>query len=306
MRQKSRLWAVPLAALTFALVVGIAAGCGSSSDTTSSSTSSATIPTNKVDPKVAALVPSKYKNVSSLTVGTDPTYPPMESFASDGTTIVGADPDIGKAVGEVMGVPFNFVNANFDSILPGLNSGKYDLGMSAFTDTKDRQKVVDFVTYLTAGTGFYTKASGGTSVNGLSDLCGHSVAAEKGTTQQIDATAQDQKCKAAGKPGVSVTVFPDQNGANLAISSGRAEIGMADSPVAEYIVEQSNGQFKVTGNVYNTAPYGIAMPKGSGLTKPIQAALKAIIANGTYKKILQKYGIEKGALDNPTINGAIS
>ena len=305
MRQKSRLWAVPLAALLFALVTVAAAGCGSSSGTSSSSTSSATIPTNKVDPKVAALVPSKYKN-GSLTVGTDPTYPPMESFASDGTTIVGADPDIGKALGEVMGVPFNFVNANFDSILPGLNSGKYDLGMSAFTDTKDRQKVVDFVTYLTAGTGFYTKASGGTSVNGLSDLCGHSVAAEKGTTQQIDATAQDQKCKAAGKPGVNVTVFPDQNGANLAVSSGRAEIGMADSPVAEYIVEQSNGQFKVTGNVYNTAPYGIAMPKGSGLTKPIQAALKAIIANGTYKKILQKYGIEKGALDNPTINGAIS
>ena len=169
----------------------------------------------------------------------------MESFAADGSTIVGADPDIGKALGEVMGVPLNFVNANFDSILPGLSSGKYDLGMSAFTDTKDRQKVVDFVTYLTAGTGFYTKASGGTSVNGLSDLCGHSIAAEKGTTQQIDATAQDKKCKAAGKPGVNVTVFPDQNGANLAISSGRAEIGMADSPVAEYIVEQSNGQFKV-------------------------------------------------------------
>ncbi len=305
MRQKSRLWAVPLAAIFLALVALVAAGCGSSSDTTSSATSSASIPTNKADPKVVALVPSKYKN-GSITVGTDASYPPMESFASDGSTIVGADPDIGKALGDVMGVKVNFVNANFDSILPGLSSDKYDLGMSAFTDTKERQQVVDFVTYLTAGTGFYTKADGGVSVSGLSDLCGHSIAAEKGTTQQIDATAQDKKCKAASKPGVDVQVFPDQNGANLAISSGRAEIGMADSPVAEYIVEQSNGQFKVTGNVYNTAPYGIAMAKGSGLTKPIQAALKAIIANGTYEKILKKYGIEKGALDNPQINGAIS
>ena len=101
-------------------------------------------------------------------------------------------------------------------------------------------------------------------------------------------------------------MFPDQNGANLALSSGRAEVGMADSPVAEYQVKQSNGQFKLTGQPYGTAPYGIAIPKGSGMAKPVLDALKELMANGKYKAILTKWGIQSGAITNPKINGATS
>jgi polar amino acid transport system substrate-binding protein len=216
------------------------------------------------------------------------------------------DPDLAKALAAVMGVKVAVDNATFDSIIPGLASGKYDLGMSSFTDTKARQKVVDFVTYFSAGTSFYVKAMGGPTINTLADLCGHSVGVERGTTQEIDATAQNTKCKHAGKPGVKVNVYPDQNAANLSISSGRSEVGMADSPVAAYIVKQSNGQFKLTGKPYNTAPYGIAIPKGSGLDKPILAALKVLMKNGKYKAILTKWGISEGAITNPKINGAIS
>src|SRR5581483_5029791 len=108
-------------------------------------------------------------------------------------------------------------------------------------------KTVNFVTYFLAGTSFFTKVSGGTSVSGLADLCGKTVAVEKGTTEETDATAQSGKCKKAGKPGVTVQTFPDQNGANLALSSGRAQLVMADSPVAAYAVKKANGQFKITG-----------------------------------------------------------
>src|SRR4029453_11294193 len=132
-------------------------------------------------------------------------------------------------LGQVMGVKLKVVNATFNTIIPGLSAGKYDLGMSSFTDTKARQKVVDFVTYFSAGTSFYTKAQGGPTVNGLADLWGLKVAVEKGTTQQADRPAQSKKCTAAGKKPVTVSVFPDQNGATLAISSGRAQVGMADS-----------------------------------------------------------------------------
>jgi len=103
---------------------------------------------------------------------------------------------------------------------------------------------------------------------------------------------------------VTVSVFPDQNGANLALSSGRSDVGMADSPVADYQVKKSNGQFKLTGKSYGTAPYGIAIPKDSGLDKPVLAALKALMANGQYKAILAKWGISSGAITNPQINGA--
>jgi polar amino acid transport system substrate-binding protein len=101
-------------------------------------------------------------------------------------------------------------------------------------------------------------------------------------------------------------VFPTQNGANLALSSGRAELGMADSPVAAYQVKQSSGTFKLVGETYGAAPYGLAIPKGSGMTKPILAALNVIIANGEYMKILEKWGVQAGALTTPAINGAKS
>jgi polar amino acid transport system substrate-binding protein len=258
-----------------------------------------------VNPKVAAEVPSKYKS-KTLTVAADATYAPNEFIASNGHTVVGMDPDLAKALAGVMGIKVKVVNATFDSIIPGLQSGKYDLGMSSFTDTKARQKVVDFVTYFSAGTSFYVKAQGGPAISSLASLCGHKVAAEKGTTQQADSTAQSAKCKKAGKAAVTVLVFPDQNGVNLALSSGRADVAMADSPVAAYQVKQSHATFKVSGKSYGTAPYGIAIPKQSGLAKPVLDALKVLIANGSYKQILTKWGIQQGAISNPKINGAIS
>jgi polar amino acid transport system substrate-binding protein len=178
--------------------------------------------------------------------------------------------------------------------------------MSSFTDTKAREKVVNFVTYFSAGTSFFTKAQGGPTVNGLADLCGVTVAVEKGTTQQADATAQSKKCTAAAKKPVKVLVFPDQNGANLALSSGRAQVGMADSPVAAYQVKQSNGQFKLSGTPYGTAPYGIAMSKSNGLDKAVLAGIKQLMSDGRYKSILDHWGIQSGAISNPVINGAAS
>jgi polar amino acid transport system substrate-binding protein len=258
------------------------------------------------NPKIAAEVPKGIAAKGSLTVAADATYAPMEFVASNGKTVVGVDADLAKAIGDVLGLRLNVVNATFDTIIPGLQSGKYSLGMSSFTDTKARQKVVDFVTYFSAGTSFYTKASGGTAVKGLSSLCGLTVSVENGTTEQTDATAQSAKCTKAGKKAVKVSAFPDQNAANLAIVSGRAQLGMADSPVAEYIVHQSHGQFKLTGTSYGTAPYGIAIPKGNGMAKPVLDAVKLLISNGTYKSILVKWGVRAGAISNPKINGAIS
>jgi polar amino acid transport system substrate-binding protein len=258
------------------------------------------------NPKIAAEVPAKIRAKGTLIVASDASYAPMEFIATNGKTVIGVDADLAVAIGNVLGLKVKVENATFDTIIPGLKSGKYDLGMSSFTDTKVRQKQVDFVTYFSAGTSFYTKASGGTAVTGLADLCGKTVSVENGTTEQTDATAQGAKCKKAGKPGVTVSAFPDQNGANLAIASGRAQLGMADSPVAAYVVKQSHGQFKLVGKSYGTAPYGIAIPKGNGMAKPIRDAVALLIKNGTYRKILSKWGVQGGAISNPKINGAIS
>jgi polar amino acid transport system substrate-binding protein len=250
-------------------------------------------------------VPAAVKAKGALIVAADATYAPNEFIGSDGHTVVGMDADLAAALGQVLGLKVNMVNATFDTIIPGLASGKYNLGISSFTDTKVREKTVDFVTYFVAGTSFYVKTSGGPDVTSLAGLCGHKVAAEKGTTQQADAQAQAPKCASAGKP-VTLLIFNDQNAVNLALSSGRADVAMADSPVAAYQVKQSNGTFKLSGQPYGTAPYGIAIPKNGGMAQPVLAAVEHLMANGTYMKILQKWGVQEGAISKPVINGAVS
>jgi polar amino acid transport system substrate-binding protein len=293
-----------------ALVAFALAGCGSSStsstSTTTTTAATSTSTSSGANAAVVAQVPAAIKSKGTLTVAADATYAPNEFIAADGHTVIGMDADLMSALARVMGLKVNIVNATFDTIIPGLAAGKYDVGASSFTDTKERQKTVDFVDYFTAGTSFYAKASSNPGVKTLADLCGKTVSVEKGTTEQEESTAQSGKCTKEGKKAVTVLVYPTQTGANLAISSGRAELGMADSPVAAYLVKQSNGAFKLIGETYGAAPYGLALPKGSGMTTPVLAALKVLIANGSYLQILTKWGVQSGALTTPAINGATS
>jgi polar amino acid transport system substrate-binding protein len=292
--------------IAFAAVT-VAAGCGSSNDdngTTNSGGGGALTATPGInvakDDAIASAAASAVSQSGQLSVASDATYPPMEFFGpSDNTTVIGADADISKALGQIMGLTAKVENTPFDSILPGLTAGKYDLGISSFTDSLDRQKTNDFVTYAQAGTSFYASADSDVSPASLDDLCDSSVAVEKGTTQQEDAEAQAKKCQ------VDVQVYPDQNGANLAIASGRAELGMADSPVTAYIVEQSDGKFKL-GQAYGVAPYGIALKQGSPLAQPLLDAVKALYDDGTMQKIFDYWQLPDTAISNPQINGATS
>jgi polar amino acid transport system substrate-binding protein len=257
---------------------------------------------------VAKLVPAAVKSKGTLTVAADASYAPDEFFAPDGHTVIGMDADLSKALAAAMGLKANVVNATFDSIIPGLAAGKFDMGASSFSDTKEREKTVDFVDYASVGESFYTKAQGGTSIGSIADICGKSVAVEKATTEQMDAQTQSGKCKSAGKPAVNLLVFPDQNGANLAVASGRAQLGFADTPVASYQVKKTGGQFKLVGAAYATGPYGLAIPKQSGLAPAVLAAMKALVHDGTYSSILSKWGLQGIAIPASAIkiNGATS
>jgi polar amino acid transport system substrate-binding protein len=284
-----------LAACAIAVAIGTVAACGSSSSGGKSQTVS-------VDSKAAGLVPASLKS-KTLTVAADATYAPNEFLGANGTTVEGMDADLAKAIAQVLGLKVKMQNATFDAIIPGLANGRFDLGMSSFTDTKERERTVDFVTYFSAGTSFYEK-SGGPPVTNLASLCGLKAAAESGTTQEADIKAQSKKCP-AGKTLTGLS-FTTQNQVNAALGAGRADVAMADSPVADYQVKQSGGTFKLVGTPYGTAPYGIAIPKGNGLAPAVLAAVKDLMADGAYKRILTKWGIEAGAIDNPVINGAIS
>jgi polar amino acid transport system substrate-binding protein len=294
-----------------ALAVLALAGCGSSKkSSTSSSTASTTasVTAGGTDQTIAATVPATIKAKGTLNVATEAQYAPNEFLASDGHTVIGMDADLIKAVAETMGLKVTLTNTTFEGIIPGLAAGRYDLGVSSFTDTKEREKTVDFVTYYKAGISFYAKAGSNPGVKTVADLCGKTVAVEKGTTELEESTKQSSKCTKEGKKAVNVLSFPGQNPVTLAVVSGRAELGMADSPVVAYQIKVNGNQVKLIGESYGFAPYGIAIPKTSGLQGPILAAVKKLVASGTYMKILEKWGIQSGAITESEVklNGAIS
>ena len=286
--------AFAVAALALAL-----AGCGGSSSGGKQSVK----PASGINSAAAAKVSAALKAAGTIKVASDASYPPNEFFASDNKTVEGMDVDMGKAIGAELGLTFDFSNLTFDSIIPSLGN-RFDIGMSSFTDTKDREKVVDMVDYFTAGESYLVKAGSSYKPGKLTDLCGKTVAVEKGTTELDQATAQSKKCK------VTVLAFPDENGANLALQSGRADTVLADTPVNDYAKKQSNGAFVTYNDAeFGTAPYGIAVPKTgkyAGLADAIALALKDLKAKGVYDQILNKWGIQAGAITNFTVNGATS
>jgi polar amino acid transport system substrate-binding protein len=285
------------AAARIALVAAIAAAAFASASVATAASG--------VDKSAAALVPANIKAKGTVNVAADATYAPNEFIGPDGHTVVGMDADLAKAIFPLLGLKVNVVNATFLTIIPGLISGKFDVGMSSFTDNATREKQVNFVDYFKAGTSFFEKSSGGPTVTNLNSLCGLKVAVESTTTEQVDATGQAAKCKKEHRTPDSVLPYPTQTDANLALSSGRAQVSMADSPVAAYQVKQSGGKFKLVGQSYGVAPYGIAVPKPDGtLDKAILAALKDLVANGKYASILKTWGVQSGADTHPVINGA--
>jgi polar amino acid transport system substrate-binding protein len=290
---------VAAAALSLAAVAGCGSGSGSS---TAARPSASGVPAATADASLT--LPPALAGKSEITMAADASYPPNEFFADDNKTIIGLDVDLATAIGQVLGKPVKVVNAPFDSILPGLAAGKYDIGMSSFTDTKDREKTFDFVTYFTAGTSLMVKKG---NPEGLQpdNLCGKKIAVEKGTTQSDDDLPERSKaCTDGGKPAIESLIFPEQGAANLALQSGRADGVLADSPVIAYAIKQGNGQYETAGAAYATAPYGIGVPKNSPLAQPLLAALQSVQKQGVYTKILEAWGEQAGALDKPGINGA--
>jgi polar amino acid transport system substrate-binding protein len=299
------------AAIASAAVTLLAAGCGSGASSTASAGPTRAVAAKSIlaaheDSAARSEVPAAIQAKGTLMIGTSADYAPLEFVAPDGHTIVGMDADLARAIGQVLGLKVQMVNATFDSLIPGLAAARYNLVMAGMNDYKSREKVVNFVDYFSAGTSFYERSSGGPPIQSLAGLCGHSVAVESGTSEQTDAKAQKAACAKAGKPALTVLVYNDQNAANLALASGRADVGLADSPVAGYIVKQSHGQFKLVGKSYGTVPDGIAMPKHEAMAKPVLAAIKDLMSQGLYQKILAKWGVQAGALAAPRINGAIS
>ena len=246
-----------------------------------------------LDPAVAALLPADVKAKGSLSFAMDATYPPFEVFDTDNKTIIGFDADLSQAIGTTMGIKVTDVNASFDSILIGLTSKKYDVGMTAFSASPDRAKVVDFVTYGAGGTGIAVPKGNPKALSmDPMTLCGHTVAAQKGSIQGLDYLPKfSTQCTTAGKAEIKVDLYPAQTDANLAVTSGRADAVMADSVSLAAQAKQVGTLELAAGPDYQPTNVAIAVPNDSPLAEPLSAALVVLQKNGTLDALLAKWGL---------------
>ncbi len=305
-RSPVRRTAAAAALTTAALVL---AGCGGSSDSSSGSaagaSSSAPLPTVSADDALAAKVPEGIASDGVISVGSDTTYAPSEFIAEDGTTIVGFDVDLFSLVAEKLGLKAEFTTAPFDSIIAGVGSGKYEVGVSSFTINPERLAQATMISYYSAGTQWSTKKGNPENVD-PENACGLSIAVQKATVQVDDITARSKTCTDDGKPAITIDQYDAQSDATAAVVSGKDVAGLADSPVMAYAVKQTNGQLELLGDVYDAAPYGYVVPKDqTEFAQAIADAVKALIADGSYADVLDKWGVEKGAIDDPTVNPTV-
>jgi polar amino acid transport system substrate-binding protein len=283
-------------AVAAALTVSLSA-CGEESDT-GSTTGSA--PSASADTSLADKVPAAIKSSGKLVVGTDSTYAPNEFVDTDGKTIVGFDVDLFNAVGQKLNLKTEWQSAKFDAIIPGVGSGKYNVGVSSFTINADRMKEVNMISYFSAGTQWAAKT--GATIN-PDDACGKKIAVQTSTVQADDLAARSKKCTDAGKAKITIDPYQAQSDATNAVVTGKDEAMLADSPIVAYAVKQTNGQLALLGDIYDSAPYGYAVGKDqTEFANVIAEAVKALIADGTYKTILDKWGVTAGAIDAPAVN----
>lgn len=292
-------WTLALgSAIAFTLV-----GCGSNSlggapaGSSSSSAPSVSVSQNATQ---STGLPPKVKSAGVIVIGTDASYAPNEFLAGDGKTVQGMDVDLFDAVAAKLGVKTKWQPADFTAIITGVQGKKYDMGISSFTINPDRKKQVTMVSYFSAGTQWATPKGNPKHIN-PDNACGKNVAVQTGTVQETDdLPVRQKKC---GSNKINILSFKGQDQATAAVVSGKADAMLADSPVAAYAVKQSAGKLQALGNVYQAAPYGYVLPKDeTAFGQAIAGALQQLNTDGTYKKILNKWGVTQGAVTSFRVN----
>ncbi|WP_257477740.1 ABC transporter substrate-binding protein [Acidipropionibacterium jensenii] len=282
------------------------AGAGSSSSATADAGhgNDALLASIQKDPEIAKLLPSKIADKGVITVGSSADYAPAEFADTDGTTIIGYDIDYAKAMGKLMGVDVKASNATFDTLLPSVGS-KFDIALSSFTITAEREKQVNMISYFTAGMAKAVLKGNPKNVPADS-LCGVTVAVSTGTSEDDDAQKQSKECVAAGKKPATILSYKTLPEATTNVVGGKADISYGDSMIIAYSVARTNGTLEQLGGITQAAPFGVVVAKNDdALAKAIQAATQKLIDDGTMKKILATWGNDGGMITKSEINPAL-
>lgn len=217
-----------------------------------------------------------------LTVATSPDFPPFESISDNGE-YVGIEMDLIKLIGEKLGVSVEIVQMDFDTVLAGVQAGKFDCAASGISVDADRQKNMDFTdAYCLAAQSIVVKAD--SAIKSKADLAGKTVSVQSGTTA-------DKFCQ---ENGYVVSAFAANNDAQAALVAGKVDAWVIDDLTAAEMVkvynEAHDDKLVVLSEAMTTEPYAFAFTKGSdALVEKVNDALQALEADGTVAALFEKY-----------------
>ncbi|MCL6707856.1 ABC transporter substrate-binding protein [Pseudomonas sp. R2.Fl] len=260
-----------------------------------------------MDQKLHDMLPEKIKSAGEIKVGTEPQTPPYDFYGEDNKTIIGLERELRDEMGERLGVKFTDMPAQFASIIPGIQAGRFDMGMSAFGDFAEREKIVDIVNYMLEGTSIIVLEGNPKGVHKLKDACGLNAGAVQGSIPLQLLDKQKTLCP-ADKP-LNVMQFPSNDQIKIALQSGRVDISMDTTGVAAYSLQhQPEGSKKlelVTGAQYAVGYQAMLVSKDNPeLRDALAATMQSLIDDGSYAKIFEKWGLGENKLDKVTINDA--
>lgn len=240
---------------------------------------------------------------ATLRVGSDVSYAPLEFYTGAQKKMTGFDVDLAHALAPKLGSSVDVQNHNFDGLLSSVQGGTFDFVLSAMSDTRAREKKVDFVDYLLAGSGMLVRAGNPKRVFELAGLCGLTVDVQKGTSQENALQDQSKACKSIGLGEMKIVAFGTDSDAYKNFQSGKSDVHVTDYPVVAYLARTSGNAYEIAGKQFNVVPFGIAFAKSNtALRARVQKALADLISDGTYDKLLLKWGLAQGALRSAPIN----
>jgi polar amino acid transport system substrate-binding protein len=257
-----------------------------------------------VDPALTALLPDDIVEKGRIDVAVDIPFPPMAMY-DDTNREVGFDPELGRLLGQKLGIDVSLNKQAFDSVIPSLQAGNNDIIMSGMNDTPERQETLDFVDYTHGGFAILVAAGNPKGITTQADLCGTTVSVQKATVQGELLRAMD-----CGSHPVTVTELPSDLDAQTALRAGKSDAYVSDAVVAEYVAATTaDGEaFDVVRDPENPAGFnpvysGIGLLKDdAGLTEAIRQALQALIDEGTYQQVLDRNNIGAYAVASAEVN----
>jgi polar amino acid transport system substrate-binding protein len=302
---------VSTAAAGLAVVLALSACGGSASSTSSEEPKSLTNNTTDIsegvqaDPAAVALLPQAIKDKGELTVAMDLHYPPTTFLAEDNQTAIGLNPDIARLVAKKLDLKLKFVDTKFDTIVPGLDGGRYDFTATTMSKTEERLKVLDMIDYFKAGNSVAV-ASGNPLNLTMETLCGKNIAVTQGSTGQLKRlpALSEQTCTSKGQPEINAVTLPNVQEALTQLHSKRIDGVLYDTTSLGWAAKQQPDSFTMLGrvNVGSSDLTAIGLKKGSPLTPAFQAALQSVLQTPEYKKSLETWGLDSGAVTDAKLN----